>query len=124
MDACDLVMADIKHPDPAIHKRLTGRDNANIIDCLHWLAERNQPMWIRQVLVDGYTDDDEDLFRTRDFIASLGDAVKRIEVLPYHTLGIFKWKELGIPYQLDNIDPPAPERVERATRILRGEITR
>ncbi len=123
-DACDLVLADIKHIDPVRHKELTGRDNANILDCLAWLAERGQALWIRQVLVDGYTDNDDDLFRTRDFIASLGDAVKRVEVLPYHTLGIFKWDELGIPYQLRDIDPPAPERVEQATRILRGEISR
>lgn len=122
MDACDLVMADIKHADPAVHERLTGRTNENIVDCLHWLAERNQPMWIRQVLVEGYTDDDASLAQTRELIASLGESVRRVEVLPYHTLGIFKWEELGIPYTLEGVTPPSPERTQQAQAILRGEV--
>ena len=74
------------------------------------------------MLVPGITDVDEYLYRTRDFIAELGDCVKRVEVLPYHTLGIFKWDELNIPYKLRGVDPPTPERTERAQRILRGEM--
>lgn len=123
-DACDLVIADIKHIDPQIHRDLTGRDNANILDGLRWLAERGQALWIRQVLVSGFTDDDGSLRRTRAFIASLGAAVKRIEVLPYHTLGIFKWEELGIPYTLGDVAPPTPERTREAECILRGESSR
>lgn len=122
MDACDVVMADIKHIDPEVHRKLTGRGNENILDCLRWLAGRGQRLWIRQVLVAGYTDNDQDLFRTREFIASLGEAVERVEVLPYHTLGVFKWEELGVPYTLEDVDPPSPERVERATAILRGGV--
>ena len=79
-------------------------------------------MWIRQVLVPGITDDEATLRRTREFIASLGDAVRRVEVLPYHTLGIFKWDELGIPYTLRDVEPPTPESVEFATKVLRGQI--
>ena len=120
-DACDLVIADIKHIDPERHRALTGRDNANILDGLRWLAERGQPLWIRQVLVAGFTDDDEDLRRMRAFIEELGHAVKRVEVLPYHTLGVFKWEELGIPYALEGVSPPSPERVRAAERMLRGE---
>lgn len=123
-DACDLVIADIKHIDPQIHRDLTGRDNANILDGLRWLAERGQALWIRQVLVSGFTDDDGSLRRTRAFIASLGAAVKRVEVLPYHTLGIFKWEELGIPYTLGDVAPPTPERTREAECILRGESPR
>ena len=123
-DACDLVIADIKHIDPQIHRDLTGRDNANILDGLRWLAERGQALWIRQVLVSGFTDDDGSLRRTRAFIASLGAAVKRIEVLPYHTLGIFKWEELGIPYTLGDVAPPTPARTREAECILRGESSR
>ena len=122
MDACDLVMADIKHIDPERHEWLCGRDNDNILDCLRLLAEKGQPMWIRQVLVPGITDDEATLRRTREFIASLGDAVRRVEVLPYHTLGIFKWDELGIPYTLRDVEPPTPESVEFATKVLRGQI--
>ena len=117
MDDCDLVMAD-----PAEHLALTGRGNENILDCLRYLAQREQPLWIRHVLVPGVTDVDDYLRRTRDFIAGLGDAVKRVEVLPYHTLGVFKWEELGIPYRLEGVEPPTPERTARAQQILRGEL--
>ena len=122
MDDCDLVMADIKHIDPAEHLALTGRGNENILDCLRYLAQREQPLWIRHVLVPGVTDVDDYLRRTRDFIAGLGDAVKRVEVLPYHTLGVFKWEELGIPYRLEGVEPPTPERTARAQQILRSEL--
>ena len=122
MDVCDLVMADIKHIDPEQHRELTGCDNANILDCLRYLAQREQPLWIRHVLVPGVTDVDEYLRRTREFIAELGDAVKRVEVLPYHTLGVFKWEELGLPYRLEGVEPPTPERTARAQQILRGEL--
>ena len=118
--ACDLVMADIKHIDAAEHKKLTGRDNANILAGLRYLSDHGQAMWIRQVLVPGITDDDTYLRRTREFIEQL-KTVQRIEVLPYHTLGIFKWDELGIPYTLRDTKPPAQERVDNALAILRGE---
>ena len=121
LDACDLILADIKHIDAEQHKKLTGRDNANILDGLRYLSEVGQPVWIRHVLVPGITDVDEYLYRTRDFIAQLQN-VQRIEVLPYHTLGIFKWDELGIPYTLRDVDPPTPERTQRAQAILRGEM--
>ena len=104
------------------HRELTGRDNANILDCLRYLAQREQPLWIRHVLVPGITDVDEYLRRTREFIAELGGAVKRVEVLPYHTLGVFKWEELGLPYRLEGVEPPTPERTARAQQILRGEL--
>ena len=74
-------------------------------------------MWIRHVLVPGITDNDEYLKRTREFIDSL-DTVKKVEVLPYHTLGVFKWEELKIPYQLEGIKPPTKERVDNANRLL------
>ena len=122
MGVCDLVLADIKHIDPEQHKKLTGRDNANILDCLRHMSELDEPIWIRQVLVPGITDVDEYLIRTRAFIETLSN-VRRIEVLPYHTLGIFKWDELGIPYTLRDVEPPTPERVAHAERILRGEAT-
>ena len=82
MDVCDLVMADIKHIDPEQHRELTGRDNANILDCLRYLAQREQPLWIRHVLVPGITDVDEYLRRTREFIAELGGAVKCSRTTP------------------------------------------
>lgn len=119
MAACDLVLADIKHIDPIGHQRLTGHGNENILEGLRWLSDHKIPTWIRHVLVPGITDTEEYLERTRDFIQTL-DNVRRIEVLPYHTLGIFKWDELGLTYTLRDTEPPTPERVEYALHILRA----
>ena len=90
---------DIKHIDDEEHKKLTGHTNKNILDCATYLSEQGIPMWIRHVLVPGITDNDEYLKRTRAFIDTL-KTVQKVEVLPYHTLGAYKWKELGIPYSL------------------------
>ena len=116
----DLFLVDIKHIDPSEHRKLTGHDNANILDMLSFLSEKHKPVWIRHVLVPGITDDDVYLRRTREFIETLGN-VEKIEVLPYHSMGAYKWKELGIPYTLEGVEPPAEERVRNAERILRGE---
>ena len=115
----DLLLVDIKHIDPVGHKRLTGCGNQNILDGLGYLSQIGKPVWIRHVLVPGITDDDDYLHRTREFIKGLSN-VKRIDVLPYHSLGIYKWDELGIPYTLRDTKPPAVERVRNAERILQG----
>ena len=113
----DLVMLDIKHIDDEEHKKLTGHTNVNILDCARYLSEQGIPMWIRHVLVPGITDKDEYLKKTREFIDTL-DTVMKVEVLPYHTLGEYKWKELGIPYKLEGVEPPTKERIENAKKIL------
>ena len=120
MESTDLVMADIKHIDPERHAWLTGKDNANILDGLRHLDELGQPVWIRHVLVPGITDDDAYLKQTRAFIATLGN-VRKVEVLPYHDLGAYKWRELGYPYSLEGTEPPSANRVTNAEQILRGE---
>ncbi|MCR4782340.1 MAG: pyruvate formate lyase-activating protein [Lachnospiraceae bacterium] len=117
MAVTDLVLLDIKHIDSECHKKLTGQDNANILDCARYLSDINKPVWIRHVLVPEVTDDDNMLRRTREFIDTLKN-VERVEVLPYHTLGVFKWEELGIPYKLEGINPPTKERIENAKSIL------
>ena len=120
MEVTDLLLMDIKHIDPAEHKELTGLDNDNIIKMFRYLDKIKKPIWIRHVLVPGVSDKDEYLERTRDFIRSLGN-VERVEVLPYHTLGVAKYKELGIPYRLEGVPSPTAERVENARRILECE---
>ena len=117
MKVTDLVMLDIKHIDDEQHKILTGQTNKNILDMARYLSDTGKPVWIRHVLVPERSDKDEYLHRLHDFIETL-DNVEKVEVLPYHTLGVYKWKELGIPYQLEGIDPPSKERVENANRIL------
>ena len=117
MEVTDLFMLDIKEIDEEEHKKLTGQTNANILDMARCLSEHDKKMWIRHVLVPGITDDEGQLTRLRAFIDTL-DTVERVEVLPYHTLGVFKWKELGIPYALEDVDPPTAESVARAKEIL------
>lgn len=113
----DLFLLDIKHMDPEAHLKLTGQPNANILDMATYLSEHNKHMWIRQVLVPGITDDEAQLKALKAFTDTL-NTVDRIELLPYHTLGVFKWKELGIPYQLENVEPPTKEELERAKAII------
>ncbi|MEE1114417.1 MAG: pyruvate formate-lyase-activating protein [Eubacterium sp.] len=117
MKYTDLVMLDIKQIDDAMHRELTGRTNSNILDFAKWLDEIGKPVWIRHVLVPGGSDNDELLHRLRAFLDTLHN-VERTEILPYHTLGAFKWKSLGIPYPLEGVDPPTKERVRNAEEIL------
>ena len=118
MKVTDLVMLDIKHIDDEQHKILTGQTNKNILDMARYLSDTGKPVWIRHVLVPERSDKDEYLHRLHDFIETL-DNVEKVEVLPYHTLGVYKWKELGIPYQLEGIDPPSKERVKMRTGFLK-----
>ncbi len=117
MKYTDLIMLDIKEIDEERHQILTAQTNKNILDLAQYLSEINKPVWIRHVLVPERTDYDEDLKKLNDFISTLNN-VEKVEILPYHTLGIFKWEQLGIPYQLEGINPPTSERVENAKKLL------
>lgn len=119
MASTDLVLLDLKHIDPAGHRRLTGADNVNVLDCARYLSDCGKSVWIRYVLVPGVNDARADLERTRRFIDTLRN-VRRVEVLPYHTLGVAKWKALGLPYALSGVEPPTAEAAAEATRILGG----
>lgn len=117
MKYTDLLLVDMKHIDNEQHKILTGMENTHILDMLHYLSDINKPIWIRHVLVPERTDKDEYLIHLDEFIQTLNN-VQRVEVLPYHTLGTFKWKELGIPYPLEGIQPPLQERIMNANELL------
>ena len=117
MKYTDLVMLDIKHIDDEKHKVLTGCTNENILDMAKYLDEIGKPVWIRHVLVPERSDEDVALEKLHEFIEELGN-VEKVEVLPYHTLGAYKWKELGYEYPLEVIDPPTKERVEHAKQVL------
>ncbi|MDD6553103.1 MAG: pyruvate formate-lyase-activating protein [Prevotellaceae bacterium] len=120
MKVTDTVLLDIKEIDDAKHRKLTGWTNKNILDCARYLSDTGIPVWIRHVLVPGITDDDEDLQKLAAFIHTLHN-IKKVEVLPYHTLGVYKYKELGIDYPLKDVNPPTAERIENAKRILGAE---
>lgn len=116
----DLVLLDIKHIDSEKHKQLTGKGNENTLAFARYLSEKHKPVWIRHVLVPSVTDDDESLIKLRAFIDELS-SVEKVEVLPYHTLGVMKYEKLGMEYPLKGIEPPTKERLENAKRILRKE---
>lgn len=113
----DLVLLDIKHIDDEKSKILTGLSNKNNLDFAKYLSDNNIPVWIRQVILPGYTDDENDLLKLKDFIESLSN-VEKIELLPYHDLGKFKWKELGFEYSLNDVKSATQEDINRAKTIL------
>ena len=117
MKYTDLLLFDLKQIDDAKHRELTGRTNRNILDCARYLSDIGKPIWVRHVLVPGVTDNDDDLHALRAFIDTLQN-VKRVEVLPYHAMGTYKWEQLGIPYTLKDFSAPSEERVRNAEHIL------
>lgn len=114
----DLVLLDIKHINNEKCLDLTGVPNTNTLNFAKYLSDSGIPMWIRQVLVPGFTDDKKDLLQLKDFISSL-KTVEKVEILPYHDLGKFKWEKLGLKYELENITPPTEEQVRKAKEILK-----
>lgn len=117
MKYTDLVLFDIKHIRSDKHKKLTGWPNENILEMARYLSKIDIPVWIRHVLVPQRSDYDEYLIELDQFIKTLNNVYK-VEVLPYHTMGKYKWEKLGIPYTLEGIEPPTPERVENAKKLL------
>ena len=117
MEVTDLLLLDLKHIDSEAHRELTGADNANVLDCAKFLSEIGKPVWIRHVLVPGINTDEPSLAKLSAFIKTL-DNVKKVAVLPYHALGVPKWKALGIAYALDGVPSPSAEQRAFAERIL------
>ena len=113
----DLVLLDIKHIDSEKCKDLVGFDNKLELEFARYLSDNNIPIWIRQVLVPDYTDDEQDLRKLKEFISSL-KTVQKIEILPYHSLGKYKWTKLGLKYGLENTRDATSEDVKRAKAIL------
>jgi len=113
----DLVLLDIKHINDEKCKELVGHSNKRELEFARYLSDNNIPIWIRQVLVPGVTDDTQDLIDLRMFIKSLR-TVQKVEILPYHDMGKFKWKDLGCEYQLEGVRQANSEDVKRAKELL------
>jgi len=113
----DLVLLDIKHINPEKCKDLVGFSNEKELAFARYLSDNNIPIWIRQVLVPGYTDDENDLKSLRKFIDSL-KTVKKVEILPYHEMGKYKWENLGHKYELEDVRSAGNDDVNRAKKIL------
>lgn len=117
----DLIMLDIKHIDSEKHKMLTGKGNGNILDFARFLDAHGKDMWIRHVVVEGYTDDEKDLFALGRFIGELIH-VKALDVLPYHTLGVAKYDTLGLDYPLRDTPPCSKEKAAWARDVILSGI--
>lgn len=118
IDLTDLFLLDIKCINDEKAINLTGVSNKKELEFAKYLSSINKPMWIRQVLVPGYTDDEQDLIKLREFISTL-KSVEKVEVLPYHDLGKFKWEQLGKVYPLENVRTADNDDVKRAKEILK-----
>ena len=120
MDVTDLVMLDIKHIRPDAHKALTGRDNHAVLAFARYLEKKKIPLWIRHTLVPSLTDDEKDLMTLGQFIGTLSN-LQALDVLPYHTMGVNKYRELGLPYSLSDLPAATKQDALRAkTIILQG----
>jgi pyruvate formate lyase activating enzyme len=119
LEAISLVLLDIKTWDSDRHRKLTGMDNVPTLAFARRLAERKRPIWLRYVLVPGLTDDMDDIAQTAEFAAGLGNC-ERVDVLPFHQMGRYKWKELGIDYKLRDVEPPSQELVQGACEVFRS----
>lgn len=113
----DLVLLDIKHIDSAKCKALVGVSNKLELEFAKYLSDNSIPVWIRQVLVPGYTDSKEDLEKLKTFLSTLNN-VKKIEILPYHSIGKYKWEKLGVKYELEGVRDANYDDVARAKKIL------
>lgn len=113
----DLILLDIKHIDDEKCKALVGFSNKSELAFAKYLSDNDIPIWIRQVLIPGLTDDEQDLLNLKDFIDNL-NTVQKVELLPYHDMGKFKWKKLGLDYPLENIREIKDEDIKKAKKVL------
>jgi pyruvate formate lyase activating enzyme len=110
-------MLDIKHINSENHKALTGWENKNVLSFAKYIDSKNIDIWIRHVVVTGYTDSYDDLFKLGEFIGRLKN-LKALDVLPYHTMGVNKYKELNIPYKLDGVKAVTKEDAKKARQVI------
>jgi len=115
----DLFLLDVKSYDPDIHRRVTGSEVEPVLQFARRIASKRKPIWVRFVLVPGYTDDYTNIDGVASFAASLGNVV-RVDILPFHQMGRFKWKELKLNYILNNVAPPSSSAVESACSQFRA----
>ena len=113
----DLVLLDVKQINPERHESLTGRSNTQTLKTAQWLEEHKKPFWLRYVLVPGISDFEEDIRALGEHFKGYG-MLQRVEILPYHTLGIHKYESLGQEYQLKETPHNTPEQLDRAKRLF------
>lgn len=120
LEHTDLVLLDIKSYLPELYRKVTGVSLEPTLNLARYLDQIHKPTWIRFVLVPGLTDPEENIKGLAQFVATLSN-VERVEVLPFHKMGEYKWQQLGLPYTLADVDPPTPEQVNHALQIFRDQ---
>ena len=118
LDETDLLMLDVKHFNEDWHRKLTGLSNKTTFKVAQYREETGKPMWLRYVLVPGWTDQEEYLHELGAFFKDY-KTIERIEVLPYHLLGAHKWEALGMEYKLKGVEPPTQEKLNATAAIFR-----
>lgn len=119
----DLVLLDVKQFNPDRHRNLTGRSNEQTLRTAAWLESNGKPFWLRYVLVPGYSDFEEDIRALGAHFKSF-QMLQKVEILPYHTLGVHKYEALGEPYRLNGVKENTPEQIERAEQLFKEYFTR
>lgn len=119
IESTDLVLLDVKSFDPTTYLKVTGVNIKPTLAIAHYLAQIRKPVWIRFVLVPGLTDDPQNIAELADFLATLTN-VEKVDVLPFHKLGEYKWKQLGYEYLLEDTPTPTLEQVNTALEIFRS----
>lgn len=120
LSVTDLVLLDIKHMDAEAHRKLTAHSNEAVFAFLEFLEEKQIPVWIRRVAVPGYTDSEEELLRLGEYIGGFSN-LQAVEVLPYHTMGLSKYKEMGLKYRLEGVPEMDVETAKKKRQfILQG----
>lgn len=118
LEYTDLVLLDIKHINPEKYQTLTAKPLEPTLHFINYLKEIQKPAWIRYVLVPGYSDDEADLHQWAGYVSTL-PFVQRVDILPFHQMGIHKWEQIGAKYKLKEVQPPTKEAVSRAENIFR-----
>jgi len=120
LDYTDLVLLDVKHTNPLQFRELTRGEYSSLMEFLDYCIMIKKPLWLRQVIVPGITDSEENI-RELAVLAKKAGALK-VELLPYHDMGVYKWEELGLEYKLKGVEPPSPEQMEKLNKILRASM--
>jgi len=119
LEYTDLVLLDIKHIDPAKYENITAKPLEPTLHFMRYLAEINKPVWLRYVLVPQFTDNEDDLHGWAEYVSNFGN-IERVDVLPFHQMGIHKWEEIGADYKLRDIKAPTTEGVDKAEGIFKS----
>lgn len=119
LELTDLVLLDIKHINPAKYEQLTARPLEPTKRFMEYLAQINKPVWVRYVLVPQFTDDEEDLHAWAKYVSQFSN-IERIDILPFHQMGIHKWEQMGKDYKLKEVQPPTQSQLEKAETIFRS----